>query len=97
MIPVIKQIERPLHCRLILFNEKMLQSRPVTERASVYTSKRKKDAGVERTFFFSKFENTKQRIKSFSSATGAKPWNCIPLNTRSLPKRKFEVAIRHLA
>ena len=41
IIRVIKQIERPLHCRLILFNEKMLQSRLVTERASVYTSKRK--------------------------------------------------------
>ena len=41
IIRVIKQIERPLHCRLILFNEKMLQSRLVTERASVYTLKRK--------------------------------------------------------
>ena len=27
VIPVIKQIERPLDCRLILFNEKMLRSR----------------------------------------------------------------------
>ena len=41
IIRVMKQIERPLHCRLILFNEKMLQSRLVTERASVYTLKRK--------------------------------------------------------
>ena len=54
------------------------------------------NAGVERTFFFQN-SRTQQRIKSFSSATGAKPWNCIPLNTRSLPKHKFEAAIRHLA
>ena len=27
VVPLIKQIERPLDCRLILFNEKMLQSR----------------------------------------------------------------------
>ena len=57
------------------------------------------NAGVERTFFFFFFQNsrTQQRIKSFSSATGANAWNCIPLNIRSLPKHKLEAAIRHLA
>ena len=47
-------------------------------------------------FFFFQNSRTQQRIKSFSSATGAKAWNCIPLNIRSLPKHKFKVAI-HLA
>ena len=35
---------------------------------------------------------TKQRIRSFS-CSGAKAWNCIPLNIRSLPKHKFKAAI----
>ena len=47
--------------------------------------------------FFFENSRTQQRIKSFSSATGAKAWNCIPLNIRSLRKHKLEAAIRHLA
>ena len=35
---------------------------------------------------------TQQRIKSFS-CSGAKAWNCIPLNIRSLSKHKFMATI----
>ena len=66
-------------------------------RGRAFTRRRENNnAGVERPFFFQN-SRTQQRIKSFSSATAAKPWNCIPLNIRSLPKHKFEAAIRHLA
>ena len=35
---------------------------------------------------------TQQRIKSFP-CSGAKAWNCTPLNIRSLSKHKFKAAI----
>ena len=76
-----------------MFNEKMLRSRPVTKRGRAFTRRRENNnACMERIFFFQN-SRTQQRIKSFSSATGAKAWNSIPLHIRSLSKHKFKAAI----
>ena len=42
--------------------------------------------------FATQNSRTQQRIKSFS-CSGAKPWNCIPLNIRSLSEHRFKAAI----
>ena len=42
--------------------------------------------------FATQNSRTQQRTKSFS-CSGAKPWNCIPLNIRSLSEHKFKAAI----